>query len=322
MGWVRVLGLAGAVLCLAGSGTAHGAVTATTDARAVAQAMTRPAGLVTGAAFVESPPQKLSAAAANDPLAGFPTDGGSYAVLSSGDVANVHLPNDSPSTGTALGGGNVRDGAEQDVTVLRLDINVPAGTNCLTNMDFRFLSEEYPEYVGSGYNDAFIAELDVSTWKTTGDTGPVATSTGPSTSAAGPSPQQTGAAAITAERNFAFDPAGNPITVNAAGVTSMAPGGAEGTTFDGATPLLNAATPITPGAHSIYLTIFDLSDQAYDSMVMVDNLRFGKVANVSRDCKPGAQVVDERKYVALGDSYSSGFGVEPYLTGTHKGRGR
>ncbi|WP_442940262.1 hypothetical protein [Nocardioides sp. B-3] len=35
--------------------------------------------------------------------------------------------------------------------------------NCMVGMDFRFLSEEFPEYVGSSFNDAFIAEMDAST---------------------------------------------------------------------------------------------------------------------------------------------------------------
>ena len=90
---------------------------------------------------------------------------------------------------------------------------------------------------------------------------------------------------------------------------------AQGTTYDGATPALTAATPISPGMHSIYLSIFDQGDGVYDSAVFLDNLRFGRVAEVDRDCRPGADVA--RKYYALGDSYSSGFGVEPYEPGTH-----
>jgi hypothetical protein len=47
-----------------------------------------------------------------------------------------------------------------------------------------------------------------------------------------------------------------------------------GTTYDGATPLLAASTPVTSGAHSLYLSIFDQGDDIYDSAVFLDNVRF------------------------------------------------
>lgn len=244
------------------------------------------------AELVVSPPTGGTVLVDSAPVAGFPTSGSDYVVLSTGDAAGLHGPNNSGSTGSAKGGS--ARGAF-DVTVLRLDLQVPADSNCLLGLDFRFLSEEYPEYVGSSFNDAFIAELDDSTWAVSGSS-------------------------INAPKNFAFDTVGNPISINAAGATSMKPEYAAGTTFDGATPLLSAATPITPGAHSIYLSIFDAGDQAYDSAVTVDNLRFGHVADVSRDCHPGADLAAGR-HVALGDSYSSGFGNAPYDFGTNVDNG-
>ena len=227
------------------------------------------------------------------PLAGFPTAGSSYTLLTTGDAHLAATANTSTSSGVDDGGGNVRGNTDYDVSILKVDINVPANDNCLAGFDFRFLSEEYPEYVGSTYNDAFIAELDKSTWTTSGST-------------------------IAAPGNFAFDPKGNPITINAAGVTSMTAGQATGTTYDGATPLLSAATPITPGPHSIYFSIFDQGDHVYDSAVMLDNLRLSRVNNVATDCKPGATPVPPaaQNFVALGDSYSSGEGNPPFIQGT------
>ncbi|HEY2198299.1 MAG TPA: choice-of-anchor L domain-containing protein [Mycobacterium sp.] len=224
------------------------------------------------------------------PLAGFPTAGSSYALLTTGDSGLAPTANTSNSSGADDGGGNVRGDTDYDVTILKVNLNVPAGYNCLAGMDFRFLSEEYPEFVNTAYNDAFIAELDSSTWTTSGST-------------------------ITAPNNFAFDPSHNPITINAAGVTSMTAANAAGTTYDGATPLLSAATPITPGAHSLYLSIFDQGDHVYDSAVMVDDLRLANVANLATDCVPGAVPV-QRTYAALGDSYSSGEGNPPFDSGT------
>ena len=41
-----------------------------------------------------------------------------------------------------------RGDTARDVTVLAIPINVPAGANCLS-FDFRFLSEEYPDFIDS-----------------------------------------------------------------------------------------------------------------------------------------------------------------------------
>jgi pimeloyl-ACP methyl ester carboxylesterase len=247
---------------------AHAAtgIDTTASALQLAQALSADASTVTGASFVAVPPSGTPNAVVSTPLAGFPTNGSTYALLTTGDANLASQPNTSGSSGADDNGPNVRGNTDFDVTILKVDLSVPAGVNCMLGLDFRFLSEEYPEYVGTAYNDAFIAELDKSTWTTQGST-------------------------ITAPDNFAFDPAGNPISINAAGVTSMTAAESAGTTYDGATPLLSAATPITPGVHSLYLSIFDQGDHIYDSAVMLDNLRFGTVANVATDCKPGAKPV-------------------------------
>ena len=207
------------------------------------------------------------------PLGGFPTDGSTFAILTNGsaDAADApngnedDLPDISDDVSTNLGGGAARGGAF-DTTVLRVGVNVPTGANCLS-VDFRFLSEEYPEFLQGMFNDSFIAELDPvspgSTWRISGST-------------------------VTAPRNFAFDPAHAPISINAAGNTSMSHDAAAGTTYDGATPLLSASTPITPGAHNVVFSIFDVSDHAVDSAVFLDSLRVGTVANTTQDCTAGA----------------------------------
>ena len=64
---------------------------------------------------------------------------------------------------------------------------------------------------------------------------------------------------------------------------------AAGTTYDGATVLLSASTEITtPGAHTLYLSIFDQADEIYDSAVFVDNLVVGFVPDPAQNCAPGA----------------------------------
>jgi hypothetical protein len=255
----------------------------------VAAAIVDQPSFVAGASFPElAAPEAVMTQGSR--VASFPTVPGEFAVLSTGRASRLEEENGSGGDGDSLAGPSPsRGNSAEDVTVLKIDLHVPQSANCLVGLDFRFLSEEYPEYVGSAYNDAFIAELDKSTWTTQGST-------------------------IIAPDNFAFDPDGNPITINTVGALSMTQEAAEGTTFDGSTPSLTAATPITPGAHSLYLSIFDQGDSALDSAVLVDNLRLGSVA--PENCKPGA-VLAGGTYVALGDSYSSGFGVAPYEASSH-----
>ncbi len=262
---------------------AHAAFTPDDSALAVAQAIAVDPALVTGASFVTRPMVYDSelgveviaptAGVATDALGQFPRAGNSYGVLSSGDIAAI------PQPGTFADSSfidNPRGASDHDVTVLKVDFTSPTGANCLA-VDFKFLSEEYPTYVGSPYNDAFIAELDQSTWTTTDSE-------------------------ISAPDNFAFDEAGNVVSINSTGLDGMSPQEGAGTAFDGplsggdesagaATTLLSAATPVTVGAHSLYLSIFDQGDQSLDSAVFLDNLRVFTVPNPATDCVAGAQVV-------------------------------
>ena len=186
----------------------------------------------------------------NSPLAGLPFSGATWGLLSSGKSTFADDPNTGGSTGQGNGGGGGTHGPSfYDMVTLKVDLQVPANSNCLS-VDFRFLSEEYPEYVGSSVNDAFIAELDVSDF----------------------SADASQSNKVVAPRNFAFDGQGNPISINTTGASEMSETEAAGTTYDGATPPLRAYTPITAGAHSLYLSIFDQGDPIYDSAVFLDNL--------------------------------------------------
>ncbi len=146
--------------------------------------------VVTGAAFQTTTGGSPNAVAdSGTPLGGFPTDGSTYAIMTSGNATQAG--NDqSFFASTSNGGGAVRGGAERDVTVLGINLAVPVAANCLT-IDFRFLSEEYPNFVGGSVSDAFVAELDVTSWTASGS-------------------------AVSAPNNFAFDAEGNVISVNTA----------------------------------------------------------------------------------------------------------
>jgi hypothetical protein len=264
--WLATAGVAAAIVAVSGAGAA---ITPTTSAPDLATAITSNPSFVAYASFVTIPPGGGADAVSTTALAGFPTDGASYAILSTGDASAAANPNsnnpDDPGPdddqSAADGGGNVRGDSDFDVTILKMDLKVAADVNCLS-IDFRFLSEEYPEYVGQKFNDAFIAELDDNTWSTSGSS-------------------------INAPANFAFAPGNVPISVNATGATSVSPANAAGTTYDAATGLLSASTPITAGSHSLYLSIFDQGDDILDSAVFVDNLVLGQTTGGS--CKKGAQ---------------------------------
>lgn len=260
---LAVAGLAAASLA-ATALPASATVATTSSAGALAAALTGAGANVTGASFVALPPNGTPHAVSTTPLAGSPTNGSSFAILTTGNAALAGTGNSSGQSGVSLGGSNVRGNTDFDVSILKVDLNVQPSANCLS-FDFKFLSEEYPEYVGTQYNDAFIAELDNSNWTTAGS-------------------------AISAPNNFAFDQNAHVVSVNAVGLGGFNSANAAGTTYDGATPELSAAKPVTPGAHSLYLSIFDQGDQILDSAAFVDNLRVGWVPNPATQCKPGAVV--------------------------------
>jgi len=262
-------------------GAAGASITLTSDPAELARVLehsTNPPGSLVGASFVHIPPAGTPHGIGSSGLGGFPTSGNEFLIMTTGNAAFAGQPNDSNGDGEGISGESVRGDTDRDVSVLRIDLDVPAGANCLS-LDFRFFSEEYPEFVGSSFNDAFIAEIDASTWTTSGST-------------------------IQAPGNFAFDPTGQPITINSVGSTLMTAGEAIGTTYDGATPVLKASTPITPGSHALYLSIFDQGDNAYDSAVFLDRLVLG--TTTAAGCQAGATVLSVTKATSTPIVFPSG----------------
>lgn len=240
-------------LSLTQSSSASAAVTNSTDPTQIAGAIGAP-GVVTGGASIQPTPYydpPSPSGIGDTPLAGFPTEGGTFGVLTSGDAALADDPNDDSGSGFAHGSEQLpAKGNANDPTILQVDINVPADHTCVA-FDFRFLSDEFPEFIDSGFNDAFVAEIDSSTW-TVDETLPDGSVVAPDDFAGG---------------------AGDLISVDSTGPSGQSEAEAAGTTYDGATGKLIARSPISPGAHTIYFSIFDVGDSILDSAVFVDNLR-------------------------------------------------
>lgn len=177
-------------------------------------------------------------AVSNQSLANFPGKGyRSFLVISSGSAAGITAPNISGSQGTDLGAIGIAD----DTVTLSLTIPVPAGARVL-GFDFTFLSEEYPEFVDSSFNDVFSVKMNGT--------------------------------------EIALDSNSRPISVNnnffMAGLSPV------GTLFDGQTPPLHIQTPIANGATSVSidLTVADVADGNYDSAAFLNNLSFVNATQV------------------------------------------
>ncbi|MCI0655748.1 MAG: choice-of-anchor L domain-containing protein [Acidobacteria bacterium] len=174
-----------------------------------------------------------------------PTKGGSFVALSSGDLFH-------PAEFGDVDYGTVGD--PDDTATITVTLNVPVGANAIA-FDFEFLSYEFPEFVGSTFNDFFTATI--------ADAG--------------------------GTRQVAEDAFGNDVTVNTVffnPALSLA-----GTGFDlvndescplpvcpdsGRTGTLTTLVPITPGSTTVTLTFStgDVGDGLFTSSAVVDNLRF------------------------------------------------
>jgi hypothetical protein len=205
----------------------------------MAQAMGINPSQLIAANFLGSDP--LGAGIANADLGhSFPSEGDSFAILSTGKAADADLPNNTSGLSTELGGLNNSQG--NDMVQLRLDLAVPSGMNCAT-FDFGYYSEEFPDYVGGIFNDTFTAEFGGTQIIINGND-------------------------VSAPLNFAYDTQNNIISVNT--VFGVAPDTA--TTYNGGTSLLRAQTPVTAGSNAVIVfTVQDLGDSIYDSAVFLDN---------------------------------------------------
>lgn len=214
---------------------------------------------VVNAKFVTAPPGGKPVAIGQRNLKGFPRKGKSFAILSTGCAPLADKPNKSGSTGCRNGG--VKTRGARDVLIWRIRFRVPKGANCLS-FRFKFLSDEYPEWVGSEYSDAMIAEVRHSpSWNAGSNQNPE----------------------IKAPANFATTRDGKLISINSTGVARVSRGAAKGTTYDAATGKLRASTRVKPGQHLLYISLFDQGDRQYDSAAFIDRL----LVRHAKKCRSG-----------------------------------
>jgi hypothetical protein len=161
----------------------------------------------------------------------YPTDGADMAELYTGAVGAP------PESGTDLGA----YGELGDRTTFTVQLQVPATANSMF-FDFFFLSAEYPEFVGTQYNDKFEANISGTAYS----------------------------------GNAATDSMGNLVDVNSAFFTVVQSADLQGTGFEngvgGGTGWLTMIVPVDPNdIVTISFTVYDVADGIYDSMVMLDN---------------------------------------------------
>lgn len=166
-------------------------------------------------------------------LASFsPIDSDGFLVLSTGLASDVTQSNSSGDQGTDIG----EPGEVGDTATLTFQIEVPDNADYF-GFTFTFLSEEYPEYVGSIYNDFFSMTVNGT--------------------------------------ELALDTNGNPISVNndffSDTLTPL------GTQFDGQTPVLGVHTAVHgTDTLTIEMSIADEGDGIYDSAAFIGNFTFHK----------------------------------------------
>lgn len=166
-------------------------------------------------------------------LAGFSsTVADSFLIMSSGVASEVNGPNTGGSQGTDIGD----SGTTGDTITLSFSVTAPDNADSFS-FAFSFLSEEYPEFVGSTFNDYFSVTVNGT--------------------------------------EVALDTNGNVISVNNDFFSdTLIP---TGTFFDGQTPPLVVGTDVEGGETiTVVLEVADVGDGIYDSAAFIGDFSFNQ----------------------------------------------
>lgn len=155
-----------------------------------------------------------------------------FLIISTGIAANVSGANTAGNQGTDLG----PNGVNGDHLTITYSIPTPKDAKAIS-FDFTFLSEEFPEYVGSSYNDFFSVKIN--------------------------------------GVEHALDTSGKPITVNNNFFSGAL--NPDGTFFDGQTPPLHIVVPIDAIKNPTTTLTFSIADEGdgrYDSAAFIGAVKF------------------------------------------------
>jgi hypothetical protein len=158
------------------------------------------------------------------------------------------------------------------------------------------LSEEYPARLASAFNDAFVAEMDATTWTSTGSI-------------------------ISAPGNFAALPDGQPLTIKATRLRRRCrlPRRRARRTEPPPRCSTRHITVSAGATHTLYLSLFDQGDSAVDSAVFIDDLTLSTPAV---DCAASLSPVGPRRRPITGPTIAATGGHAHADADRHGGRAR
>lgn len=188
-------------------------------------------------------------AAIEPPFNGFPASGKSI-FLASGEAAELYTSGLSDgqyySTDTSHGGAN-------DITTVKFAFNVPAGGDCVSFNYRIYTQESIPQ---SHFSEGLVAQLDASNF--------VVDSTTPK-------------AEVTAPGDFAVVNGQLALISNlGSDFTNV---DLSASSFAHASSVYTATSPVTAGAHALFLSTFDVGDWESDTGAQVSGFNVGTMAN-------------------------------------------
>lgn len=217
---------------------------------AIAQALDLPGGTAVTYQGDGQMVYKTSATPTGDFL-GFPTGPDSdFLIFSTGNAAGALGANTSGSQGTDLGAG----GTPGDAASFSFNLKVPASTTSQKLlMDFMFFSDEYPEFVGSQFNDFFSIKVEGT--------------------------------------EIAQDQFGNAVSINSVFFSGSSAAGTifDGRT---SLLTAVYSVPANTQSVQVVVAIGDVGDGIYDSAAFMDNVRFEAPQTVFVDFEGGSTLRD------------------------------